>query len=233
MDRLPAAGHAVMAPDSSEVPFAKGEGYYSGVRTDLVRLVPRISGRVLEIGCAGGLTLEYLRRNFDCDAVGLDYSEEAAGMARARGFDVRVCDLNSQELPFDTGEFDYILIGDVLEHLYDPWKVLTAVTRILKDDGTILLSIPNVKHYSLLKHLILRDRWEYTESGLLDVTHIRFFTLKSIRGLLSRSGLVVSGLEYNVVGSGIMRVANRLCLNLLHSFLVLHYLVAAKKRPRG
>jgi O-antigen biosynthesis protein len=218
---------------SVDQPFEKNEGYYHGVRTDLLRLAPQIQGRVLEIGCAEGLTMEYLRSRFNCTLVGLDCCESALVKAREKGFEVHTCDLNREALPFAEQEFDYILIGDVLEHLYDPWSVLTGIARILKDDGTILISIPNVKHYTLLKDLILHDSWDYCESGLLDITHVRFFTFEGIRKLLSRSGLVISDVAHNVSGSRLMRVVNALCFNRLHSFLVFHYLIAARKSTSG
>jgi SAM-dependent methyltransferase len=213
--------------------FAKNQEYYKSVRTDLLSLAPELRGRVLEIGCAEGYTLEYLQTTYDCQPVGLDYCESALAKARSKGFEVHVCDLNSEPLPFKEGEFDYILIGDVLEHLYDPWSVLAGIIKTMKDDGTILISIPNVKHYSLLKDLILRDRWEYCESGLLDVTHIRFFTYDGVKKLLTRTGLTLFRERHNIVRSRVMWLVNKLCFNRLHTFFVFHYLVAAKKSVRG
>ena len=213
--------------------FDKNDEYYRGVRTDLIELARDIHGRVLEIGCAEGLTLEYLQSKFSCDVVGLDYCDDALEKARGKGLEVYACDLNSEKLPFKEGEFDYILIGDVLEHLYDPWSVLRCIVNNLKDDGTILISIPNVKHYSLLKDLVLRDKWDYSEAGLLDITHIRFFTFSGIKKLLFRSGLSLTKVKHNIARSQLMRLINMICFNKLHSFFVFHYLVAAKKLPRG
>lgn len=213
--------------------FVKSSDYYREVRTDLLALAPEIHGRVLEIGCAEGLTMEYLRDRFGCTMVGLDYCESAVETARAKGFEVHSCDLNREPLPFGSEEFDYIVIGDVLEHLYDPWSFMKDIVSRLTPDGTVLFSIPNVKHYSLLKNLILRDRWEYSESGLLDVTHIRFFTLDGIRTLLARSGLMMTALGYNLSRSTLMRVINFLCFNRLQSFFVGQYLCAAKKSTHG
>ncbi len=218
---------------SGDQDFNKDSSYYQGVRSDLIALAPGIHGRVLEIGCAEGLTMEYLASRYNCSVAGLDYCENAIATARGKGYEVYKCNLNDEELPFSECEFDFVLIGDVLEHLYDPWSVLAAIVRVLKDDGTILISIPNVKHYTLLKDLVLRDRWQYCESGLLDVTHIRFFTGEGVKQLISRSGLEVSVLAYNIVQSRFMKILNRLCFRRLHSFLVFHYLVAAKKRHRG
>lgn len=213
--------------------FEKPQDYYTGVRADLISLVPGIAGRVLEIGCAEGMTLHYLKTHFGCEVIGIDYCATALEKARTKGFEVHACDLNNQKLPFGTEEFDYIIIGDVLEHVYDPWSVLIDVARTLKHDGTILISIPNVKHYSLLKDLILRDKWDYCESGLLDITHIRFFTLHGIKKLLAGSGLEIRSLHYKMVQSRLMGFINLLCFNRLHSFLVFQYLVAAKKHTCG
>ena len=211
--------------------FDKGDAYYRNIRTELIALAPDIHGRVLEIGCAEGYTMAYLQERFNCSVVGLDYCEEALCSARDKGLDVYACDLNSADLPFGFDEFDYIIIGDVLEHLYDPWGVLRKIVHRLKGDGTILLSIPNVKHYTLLKELILHDRWDYCSSGILDSSHLRFFTLDGIQKLVRQSGVEIFSLEYSCFGSEFIWLLNRICRNRLHSFLVVQYLVAARKIP--
>lgn len=208
----------------------KGGAYYRNIRTELIALAPDIHGRVLEIGCAEGCTMAYLRQRFNCSVVGLDYCEEALLSARDKGLDVHSCDLNTTDLPFALEEFDYIIIGDVLEHLYDPWGVLKKIVRHLKGEGTILLSIPNVKHYALLKELILHDRWDYCDSGILDISHLRFFTLDGIKKLIRQSGVEICSLESSCFGPEFIWLLNRICRNRLHSFLVVQYLVAARKK---
>jgi methionine biosynthesis protein MetW len=210
--------------------FSKNEEYYQYVRHDLVKLVQTIHGSVLEIGCAQGLTLDYLRSNFDCTVTGVDYCDDAIRIARSKGLNVIRCDLNNELLPLTAQKYDYILVGDVLEHLYDPWRILKDLTIYLKDGGRMLISMPNIKHYSVVRDLICNDKWEYQKLGQLDVTHIRFFTLTELRKLVEKSGLVIETVECNLAASFKMRWLNRLFFNKLHSFLVSQYLVCAKKQ---
>ena len=210
--------------------FSKNDQYYQGVRTDLIELAPSINGAVFEIGCAEGNTLEYLRSKFNCTVAGVDYCDSAVNTAQAKGLNVRKCDLNKEPLPFLETEFDYILVGDVLEHLYDPWQILKDLSLRLKDNGRLLISIPNVKHYYILRDLILKDQWEYQESGLLDITHVRFFTLTSIKKLIEESGLEIDNLKYSFSSSPKMRWLNKFLFGKLDSYLAFHILVCAKKR---
>jgi 2-polyprenyl-3-methyl-5-hydroxy-6-metoxy-1,4-benzoquinol methylase len=210
--------------------FSKNDQYYQGVRTDLIELVPSINGAVFEIGCAEGKTLEYIRSKFDCTVAGVDYCDSAVSTAQAKGLNVCKCDLNIEPLPFSETEFDYILVGDVLEHLYDPWRILKDLSLRLKNDGRLLISIPNVKHYYILRDLILKDQWEYQESGLLDISHVRFFTLTSSQKLIEESGLEIDTLKYSMSASPKMRWLNKLLSGKLDSYLAFHFLICAKKR---
>src|SRR5204863_1150032 len=85
---------------------------------------------------------------------------------------------------------DCLVCGDVLEHMADPWGVLARLSRWVRDGGQVLACIPNVQHYSVLVDL-LRGRWEYREEGLLDRTHLRFFTFAGVQDLFTRAGLHV------------------------------------------
>ncbi|HSJ92228.1 MAG TPA: class I SAM-dependent methyltransferase, partial [Ilumatobacter sp.] len=92
------------------------------------------------------------------------------------------------------GPFDVVVFGDVLEHLRDPSSALDAACRVLAEDGQIVVSIPNVAHADV-RLMLLEGRWEYQEHGLLDETHLRFFTLEGLRRLLDRSGLVATEID--------------------------------------
>ena len=76
--------------------------------------------------------------------------------------------------------FDLILILDTLEHLLTPWNFLKKIKSKLSDNGSIVISIPNIRHYSIIINLFIKGEWEYEESGILDNTHLRFFTKKSL-----------------------------------------------------
>jgi SAM-dependent methyltransferase len=86
--------------------------------------------------------------------------------------------------------FDYIIMGDILEHLRDPWQVIVNLKQMLKAGGEILASIPNVGHISTI-YALLHGKWQYEEAGILDRTHLRFFTKQSVRDIMENAGLKV------------------------------------------
>lgn len=89
------------------------------------------------------------------------------------------------ELPYDNGQFDYIILADVIEHLHDPEETLARLIPYLKKDGSFLCSIPNMMHISVISPL-LQGRFDYTDAGICDKTHLRFFTLDSILKLFQK-----------------------------------------------
>lgn len=90
--------------------------------------------------------------------------------------------------------FDYIILADIVEHLRNPWAFLKKMRSFLKEDGKIIVSVPNVCHVSNLWGMLHGD-WEYGEAGILDSTHLRFFTKKSFTGCLEEAGLQVQNVE--------------------------------------
>ena len=151
--------------------------------------------RVLEFGPAHGRMTKYLSETKKCkvDIVEIDEESgrEAENYANKALIGEREGDIgNFLWLEILKNErYDYIIFADVLEHLYDPWKVLSDCRRLLKDDGSILISIPNVAHNSVLINL-LTDEFNYNPIGLLDNTHIRFFTYHSLKDMIAKAGLV-------------------------------------------
>ena len=130
------------------------------------------------------------------------------------------------DLPFERDEFDCIICADVLEHLYDPESVLVKLAGYLKNNGYLLLSVPNVQHWSMIARLIF-GRWDYQEEGILDSTHIRFFTRKSLRQLVPRAGYQIEKIS-GAMGKEV-QIINFLTLGLLSGFLTFRYFVRAKK----
>lgn len=210
--------------------FDKAHAYYTNQRADLVDMLPAVAGRFLEIGCGSGATLAYAKKRGASSTVGVEVNATAAAEARAQGVDqVLVADVEQDELPFGANEFDCIIFADVLEHLYDPWSVLKRLSTHLKDDGSVLMSIPNVKHYPVLRGLLFNDSWTYTDLGVLDSSHVRFFTLSEIRRLLAAAGLREEGLRGIVSAGWKFRILNALLLDRLESFSVVQYYVRAGK----
>jgi tetratricopeptide (TPR) repeat protein len=105
--------------------------------------------------------------------------------------------VESIELPYGEGHFDCIVLADVLEHLRDPLSVLKKLIRFLSDSGTVVASVPNVRFFYVLDRLA-EGRWEYMEAGILDKTHLRFFTKTEVEVLFRQAGLTMTGVSENL-----------------------------------
>lgn len=208
----------------------KDPGYYGFARVDLLQLAPEIQGTVLDIGCGDGATLDYLISKGVHAVKGIELFDEARKKAIEKGLEVLAIDIDKEKLPFKEKEFDYIILADILEHLYDPWTALKNITVHLKDEGNVLISIPNIKYYKILFRLIWKDSWEYADCGILDSTHLRFFTLKEAKRLVESSGLKITRLHCNFYDcSRIIRWMNYLFAGKLKTFCAYQYFMVAKK----
>lgn len=141
--------------------------------------------RVLDIGCGAGDLGQYLRTIKHCYVVGLEYSEDSLALAKEKLDKVMLIDLNQQS-PHELLEekFDIIVMADILEHIYTPDVVLQSAKHLLKAQGKCVVSIPNAAYVGALLSLY-DDQWQYQEEGILDGTHIRFYTKKSVMALLN------------------------------------------------
>jgi SAM-dependent methyltransferase len=165
-------------------------GYYDGFNERLLGAVPPHAGRILEVGCAGGrLGHELKRQDSGRYVAGVERDPDAARAARRRLDEVFELDVEAGVPPVERGFFDCILFGDVLEHLVDPEDVLRRYRELLAPDGLVLASIPNVQHFSVVKSL-LRGDFMYQPAGLLDATHLRFFTFTSFAKLMLDAGFL-------------------------------------------
>lgn len=177
-------------------PLKKGyiEKYDDKPRTDIIDLITESPGYVFEIGCGSGATGETLKQKFpNIKYIGLESEERAAQIAQSRLDRVIVADIekvNLEDYGLVKSHFDLLICADVLEHLYDPWKTLFALRDYLKKEGKVIASIPNTQNIRLILHL-LTGNWNYEKYGLLDATHIRFFTLDEIARLFSGTGYKV------------------------------------------
>ena len=211
----------------SEQEFNYFHGFFP--RTDLIELIPKGARRILDVGCGVGKTGQILKERGFEEVFAVEVNPEAAHQAKAYYQEVILGDIEKDILHFNRGFFDCILYGDVLEHLVDPWKVLKSHREILRDDGIIICSIPNIRYYKILKPLILNGRWEYVDLGILDRTHLRFFTLKTIEGMFRETGYEIRELIKKKRCSKTMKLINRLVLNRLVDFLVLQYRIIGVK----
>jgi 2-polyprenyl-3-methyl-5-hydroxy-6-metoxy-1,4-benzoquinol methylase len=146
--------------------------------------------RVLDVGCATGYLGETLIAR-GCTVTGIEIDPEAAEIARGRLARVIVGDLTSLDLEeaFGAERFDVAVLGDVVEHVVEPAELLARVASLLVPGGSVVLSVPNVAHGSV-RLALLQGRWRYRDLGLLDRTHLRFFTRESVEALVREAGLV-------------------------------------------
>ncbi len=199
-------------------------------RADLIELIPHTARRILDVGCGVGKTGQLLRERGFEEIYGVEISTNACRQAKSFYKEVVTGDVEKDVLPFGRGFFDCILYGDVLEHLTDPWHVLKRHREILRDDGIIICSIPNIRHYKILKSLILNGRWEYTDMGILDRTHLRFFTLKTIEDLFRETGYEIKKVIKKKRCNKTLKLINGLVLNRLIDFLVLQFRIVGMKQ---
>ena len=157
---------------------------------------------VLDVGCACGDLGVALKNIKYAEVYGLDYNQDSVEMAKKTGaykevLRVDLDQINGESFPQYRSKFDFIVCGDILEHLRNPKFVLNVLKLCLKQGGSIIASIPNIAHMSIKANLLLNN-FDYTPTGLLDKTHIHFFTYKSIAELLSSAGLTVDACDFTM-----------------------------------
>jgi 2-polyprenyl-3-methyl-5-hydroxy-6-metoxy-1,4-benzoquinol methylase len=159
---------------------------------------------VLELGCSSGFISREMAKT-GCRVVGVDHDRENLSNASLWCAHTVCGDLNDTSWRDSISQtFDVILLGDVLEHLINPGRLLVELQSLLRPEGYLVASIPNVAYWSVRKDLLL-GRFDYTPTGLLDETHLRFFTCKTAHRLIEDAGYKIEQFHPvcggNVLGS--------------------------------
>ncbi|MHB1530763.1 rhamnan synthesis F family protein [Acidithiobacillus sp.] len=175
------------------------EHYHFNPRADLLSLLSGKPRHVLDVGCAAGATGAWLRERFpQCELWGVEMDSGAARLARKHY--QKVLESSLEALDFSAhglqpGYFDTLLLADVLEHLQNPWFALQRLKVLLNPDAQVLVSLPNARNLWLLNELAA-GRWPYAAEGILDVTHLRFFTEREGQRMLEETGFAVEAIAY-------------------------------------
>ena len=209
---------------------------YIGRRADVLALLPGNAGKILDIGCSTGALGEQIKQRGPAELVGIEVDEQMAKVAAGKLDRVITGDIEKMDLKelLPANYFDCVIFADTLEHLKDPWNVLKKITPFLNDNGIVIASIPNVRHYSTIFSLLFSGRWPYRDRGIHDRAHLRFFTLKNIKEIFQGAGLEIVGLRrnYRIIEHEQHGFSRYFALPLLKDFITFQYLVAAKKlRP--
>lgn len=214
----------------------KAPDYYSNIRKDILGLLPagKKGLKVLEIGAAYGATLHYLKQNgIAAETVGVDLFEDTKNPQNYLPANQFIFgNIEQIELPGFEKHFDLILLPDVLEHLIEPQKVLEKLQKHLKDDGIIILSMPNIRHYSAMVKIFFKGNFEYEESGLFDYTHMRFYCKKNIAALVRKSGYTILQAESsikNYKGKSMAKIINIITFGVFEEFFSYQYFFSIRK----
>jgi 2-polyprenyl-3-methyl-5-hydroxy-6-metoxy-1,4-benzoquinol methylase len=212
----------------------KNGNYYSLIRHDLIQMVEGNNNRILDVGCGEGQTGWALKKFGKAkEVVGIELLEGPAKRAETRLDKVIHGDVEEIVLLFQPGYFDYIIMGDVIEHLIDPWEVIKQLSRFLSQEGFLIASIPNIGHWRVLKDLMLLDKWEYQKAGILDKGHLRFFTQKSIVVMFNQNGFTVKSIRPVSSEKTESKLINLLTFGFFRKFLTLRYLIKAQRTSKA
>jgi 2-polyprenyl-3-methyl-5-hydroxy-6-metoxy-1,4-benzoquinol methylase len=192
MDNGTAPG-AAQVTASGHVDAASASHYPDYANPDLLNKIPLSCRTVLDVGCAqGALAAAYLRRNPNARVLGIDSDPQSAAEAARRMSEVACVDVEANPMPFAVPDgIDCIIYGDILEHLRDPWTLLKTHAALLTPGGTVLVCMPNIEHWAFA-YKLLNGTFDYQDEGILDRTHLRWFTPRTMAAAMAGAGLALS-----------------------------------------
>ncbi|MEJ2255177.1 MAG: class I SAM-dependent methyltransferase [Nitrospirota bacterium] len=201
----------------------KSRRYFAHVREDVIAHVPPRPNRVLDVGCASGATLAALKaRGKAAETVGVDIVDVLIDSP-----DRFLClDVENEDMELAENYFDVIICADILEHLVDPWTVVRKLAHLLNEGGLFISSVPNIRDFRSLIS-IMRGDFHYSEEGVLDKGHIRFFCLKNIVHLHRNADLKVEKVQ-RILRRRRKRL-NRATLGIFKEFLTPQYVIVCRK----
>jgi SAM-dependent methyltransferase len=160
---------------------------YSALNSTVLEKVPKTARRILDFGCGTGMLGAAIKDQMACEIVGVTFSEGEAAEAAKRLDRVLVDNLDTFTAPPDLGTFDVVICSHILEHLRELQRLLGIARRLMTPGGSLIVALPNVLHWKQ-RLLLLRGHFKYTEGGIMDSTHVRFFDWDTARALVSDSG---------------------------------------------
>lgn len=207
--------------------------YYDQVRPELIQQIPQTAKKILDVGCGSGQTGLHLKKSRDenIEVVGIEFVESIGNKAIENLDQAFVGNVEELTLPYPHGYFDCILYGDVLEHLVDPWKVLATHYDLLGVNGCVVASIPNIAYFKVIS-MLKKGQWKYEDAGIMDKTHLRFFTHKSMLEMFDQTGYNAVVVGKTLGGEKLMRAVCQMLPARWANRYVQQFIIRATKKSR-
>lgn len=215
------------------------EAYANSERSEMLKFVPTTAARILDVGCSVGNFGSLLKKERNAEVWGVEIDPQASSIAAGK-LDRVICGEFSSALPLPRRSFDCVVFNDVLEHMVDPVPAIRHAAELVRESGQVIASIPNVRYFRNIWKLLIERNWQYEETGVLDRTHLRFFTKRSIRALFSDSSFEVETLAginavdyYDTEYRNWFRVLNRALFNTIEDMRWQQFAVVARPIPES
>jgi predicted TPR repeat methyltransferase len=218
---------------------SENTSYFNVKRIEVLELIPKQCRRFLDIGCGTGATMQLIRERIpSAEITGVEINKSIRLPSSEKVISGDVNDQNIRNILVNNSPYDCILMLDILEHLVDPWETLNFIKSLLCKEGVIILSIPNIANLKVIAPLVFWDDFKYSEAGILDKTHLRFFTQKSGINLVESAGLIVSRIQSTGPSkisqikspAGVAAyILSTVTLRLFERFIAHQYLIVAKR----
>jgi 2-polyprenyl-3-methyl-5-hydroxy-6-metoxy-1,4-benzoquinol methylase len=210
----------------------KGNSYFANVRKPLLDLIPKenLAGNILEIGAGSGDTLLYAKQNgYAKEIYAIELMNLPNSNQQSEEFKQFIIgNIENLDFDFEDEMFDVIIMGDVLEHLVDPWSIVKKLKKYLKTNGVCIASIANVRNLKTFRNIFLRGSFRYEDIGIFDKTHLRFFTKKDMIQLFEDGDYKIVNIKSSLdFKAGSVAMKNKLTFGLFEEFLAKQYYIVA------
>lgn len=206
------------------------QGYHNLVRSDVLHLVPKSTKRVLDVGGGVGANAHYLKQHTACTSyvlIDMVADHLAPEVDKAYTGDLENPELMSK-VGREEGLFDAILFLDILEHLRDPWQLVRSCVELLSPGGVMIVSLPNVRHTSVTLPLLFGGRFDLADKGIMDRTHLRWFTRSTAIDMFTPPGMEKDHVEARIYQRS-RRLLNKIAFGSLEGHLAQQYFIRTKK----
>lgn len=208
---------------------SKPKEYFSQNRPEMIPFIPQQAKKILDVGCGVGLFAEKLKEQNQAEAWGVEFDARAGAEAKNKLDKVLIGDIMILIAELPDNYFDCIIFNDLLEHLADPFALLKQIKTKLSPQGVIVCSLPNVRYLPNLFNLLIKKQWAYEDQGVLDKTHLRFFTAKSIAQMFKQLDYQIIKLQgINPITSWKFKLINILTLGFLSDTKFLQFACVAR-----